>query len=341
MYGRLSTSLLLVMLAFSLLAPRLVSSQDIRNWNNSTYWAWNPKGVPPAWYGAIKGLPDTEWLRGHYSNGRFVYVYDFHYSEPPQEIVLIPNETCNLRLTVIDPLGNRYVLWEGYIPNFVYLSRLTGPMMNVARDKCRPVPSPGTLLIHNPLRALFSREGVDCTAPGNTLLQGRYTFIVEAVDGNLSPTDEPRIRVLGLSYGLMGTDVEGRDVWVGFAYGAEETVLVAILGAAVMVGLALLLGMLSVLSNGVGGVADFVSKFLTATPVLPASVLLIVVFGSSKTVSWNQTYFTMNPFVLALVIGVLLMGNVSRNVRSMAEEELRKDYIESSRALGGSPLWIL
>jgi len=342
MFNKLAPLILAAFLLFSIIAPHTVSQKDVRNWNNVSYWSMNPKGVPPAWYGELRGLPKTEWLTGRYEDGKFIYTYDFHYYHAPQDILLIPNQTKSLRLIMIDPDGNRYVLWEGYIPDFVYIGKTIPNLMSIARKKCNPVPHPGTLMLHGPLNVLFVKNGRPCVNPSRKdFLQGKYTFIVEGTFGNLTKNDEPKIKVLGLSYGLMGTDIDGRDVWVGFAYGAKETVLVAFIGGAVMILLALLLGSLSVLSGKVGRAVNFISKFLTSTPALPVAVILILLTGNVVSIPGQYWYFTINPFILGAIVGILLMGNVSRNIKAIIEEELRKEHIESAKALGGNSKWIL
>jgi peptide/nickel transport system permease protein len=87
----------------------------------------------------------------------------------------------------------------------------------------------------------------------------------------------------------------------------------------------------------VENLADFISKLVTVTPTLPAAVALVII-ASRITPDYTIRISSLN---MALILGVLLMGNTSRNIRSIVEEELRKEYVESARALGGNSLWIL
>ncbi|NJE54528.1 ABC transporter permease [Thermococcus sp. 21S9] len=338
---KLSIAIIVFFVGFALVGPHMVVREGIQNWNNITYWKYNPTGVPPEWYGELTGLPRTEWLHGTYINGSFVYRYEFHYKEVPQGILVIPNLTRDLRVTIIDPRGKEYPLWNGIIPNSLNLGTLSSSIMNIAEEKCNPKPTWSQLLFHNPLRAIFAEPGTDCVFHFKPM-KGTYTIVITGTFGKLEPGDEPRVRILGMSYGRMGTDFYGRDIWTGYAYGARETITISIIGASILAVLALAVGSLSVLSTRFGSVINAFSKVLTSVPSLSLAVLLVAILGRVKSGPNPMTIIIqVNPYLMALIVALIFIGTSSREIRSIVEEELRKDYIESSRAMGASALQIL
>ncbi|AEK73190.1 ABC-type transport system, permease component [Thermococcus sp. 4557] len=327
---RAAVAIILSFILVSIIGPHTLNHEDVENWDNLSYWRLNPQGVPPEWYGELVGLPKTEWLQGERQAGAFVFTYDFHYSSSPSDIIFIPNSTGVMRIKIIGPDGREYILWDGYVFGEIHFSKNPSVFVRIAGEKCNVTPDGGNLLFHDAFNVIFSKPTEDCLDHPE-FLKGEYKIVVEGAE------KEPRIRVLGKSYGLLGTDTVGRDVWTGFIWGMRETIVIAILGSLATVGLALVLGTLSVLSSWVGKIADFVSRLVTVTPVLPVAVSAVVLVAAI-----DENYvIKASPLAIALIVGILMMGNVSRNVRSMVEEELRKEYVESARALGGSSLWIL
>ena len=337
---RLSVLIIAFFIAFAVLGPHTVVKENVENWNNETYWKYNPTGVPPEWYGELRGLPKTEWLHGVYENGSFVYYYDFHYNRAPQDILIIPNLTRSLKISIVDPLGKEHPLWNGIIPSSLSVKTLTSSITEIADEKCNPKPTWSQLLFHNPLRAIFSKPGTDCVfhfVP----MKGTYKIVITGSYVKLQPGDEPKVRILGLSYGRLGTDVYGRDVWTGFAYGAGETVVISLLGAGILALFSLVMGSLSAISTRVGSIINALSKILASTPSLPLAVILVVLLGKLKNLGFDTLRIRMNPYAMALVVALVFIGTSSREIRSIVEEELRKEYIESSKALGASSIQIL
>ena len=338
---RFSILIVAFFITFSIIGPHTVVEKNVENWNNVSYWKYNPIGVPPEWYGYLVGLPKTEWLRGTYQNGSFVYYYNFHYSKVPQNILIIPNTTRNLKIVLVDPRGKEYNLWNGIVSGYLNLATLSSSIIDIARDKCNPKPTWSQLLFHNPLRVIFSKPGTDCVF--NFIpLKGTYKIIITGTFGRLNRGDEPKVRVLGLSYGRLGTDVYGRDIWTGYAYGARETIEVSVLGAGILALLALIMGALSAVATNLGKPIDVTSRILTSIPPLPLAVVLVLIFGRIKYgVTPLSLRININPYAMAFIVAIVFLGTSSREIRSIVKEELKKDYIESSRAIGATQLQIV
>jgi len=322
-------------LILSTIGPRTVEKEKIKNWNNETYWRINPSGVPPDWYGTLKNLPPTEWLRGSFKDGKYVFLYYFHYSASPEDILILTNSTSSLTVKIVTPDKREYTLWEGPVYGIAYPRRLHQTFLKIAEERCNTTVSEGDILLKDAYNVIFSKPKKDCFEHPD-FLRGTYKIVVEGAPA-FRGDEEIRIRVIGKTYGNLGTDTLGRDVWTGFVWGARDTIITAVLGAAILAGMALLLGTLSTISGWMGAISDFVSKLLTVIPALPTAVILVIL-ASAITPDYT---LDISPLTLSLVVGILLMGNTSRNIKAIVEEELRTEYVESARAIGGDALWIL
>ncbi len=322
-------------LILSMIGPHTVNREKIKNWDNETYWRINPSGVPPDWYGILRNLPPTEWLRESFKDGKYVFYYNFHYSASPQEILIITNSTSSLTVKIIPPDKREYTLWEGPVYGTAYPRRLHQTFLKIAEEKCNTTVSEGDILLKDAYNVIFSKPKKDCFEHPD-FLRGTYEIVVE---GNpaFRGDEEIRIRLVGKTYGNLGTDTLGRDVWAGFVWGARDTIITAVLSAAMLTGIALLLGTLSTISGRMGTISDFVSKLLTVIPALPAAVVLVIL---ASRITPDYT-LEINPLTLSLIVGILFVGNTSRSIKAIVEEELRKGYIESARAIGGDTPWIL
>ncbi|EEB73514.1 ABC transporter permease subunit [Thermococcus sp. AM4] len=348
---------LIVVIAYviaSLVGPLTLRSDDLRNWNNLDYWEMNPKAKPPEWYGAFKGLPPSEWLRGKYREGVFRFTYDFHYGVAPEDVVIVANTTKSIEVTLTTPDNETIRLFAGSpgLMNYTLHLGENYPLFEeLAEERCGMRLTGESFFGKNVLNIVFSEPKEDCLTNPKPLY-GRYVITVKALDSpivrllhggrvpRLEPNETMKVFIAGQSHGLLGTDTLGRDVWVGFLGGMGETLLIAFAGALISVGLGLVLGTLGAIGGKAGTGSNLASRFLTVLPTLPFAMVTIIALGTIELE--NRVYvIRIHSLYVALVLGILLTGNVSRNVRSIVKEELRKGYTESSKALGGSLLWIL
>ncbi|ASJ01593.1 ABC transporter permease subunit [Thermococcus gorgonarius] len=350
----IALTIISIYVATSILGPMLLNGDDLRNWNNPGYWDKNPKAKPPEWYGRFKDLPPSEWLRGTYKEGEYVFVYDFHYRTAPDDVVLFLKTEKSIEVTLTTPDNETIRLFRGSpsLMNYTLHLKLNYPLFEkLAEKRCGMNPIGQSFIGKNVFNIIFSRPKEDCLTNPDPL-QGKYRIVVKAQDSpiiraihggkvpKLEPNESIKVFVAGQSHGLLGTDTFGRDVWVGFIAGMRETLLIAFIGALISVGLGLFLGTLGAINGKAGTASNLASRFLTVLPTLPLAMVTIIALGSIRLE--NATYvIRVHPLVVSLVLGVLLTGNVSRNVRAIVKGELRKEYAESSKALGGSLKWVL
>lgn len=312
-------------------------------WDDLDLWKNNPPNAPPAFYGELRGLPKTEWLPGEHVNGRVIFTYDFEYSKVPRDILVLANSTRKIRITIITPLNESYTLYEGDpFPDGIHLGRnlLFAPdWERMKTEKCPNLDK--KVMLRPPFSILFTEPNTQDCLSNPKLVRGTYKIILEPFyfpDEEFSPKESARVLVQGESYGILGTDPFGRDVWAGFIGSTRDTVLVTIEGAFIAVGLSFLLGMSGAVRGKVGRLSNLISRLLTIIPLLPfvgAVAIDLGTFNASKQMA------TARPIVVAFILGLIVAGEASRSVRAIVKEELRKGYVESAIALGGNWSWIL
>jgi peptide/nickel transport system permease protein len=173
--------------------------------------------------------------------------------------------------------------------------------------------------------------GVIFSHPGN------YTFGVEVTftDTKTQPIvasvyiDDLNLRLYGNSFGLLGTNHEGRDIFSQLVYGARISLFVGLLSAVLSVVIGLVAG---IVSGFVGGITDEIIMRVTDTllviPTLPLLLVLVAVLGSSI---WN----------LIMIIGLLGWMGFARTVRSQTLSLKERPFIEAAKAAGAGTGHIL
>ncbi len=132
-----------------------------------------------------------------------------------------------------------------------------------------------------------------------------------------------RARVLGV-YGLLGTDIYGRDLWPAVIYGLRWALIVGLTVAVIATFIGVFYG---VIAGYLGGYADVImtriAQVVYSLPVLPLLIILAYFFGPSI---WN---------VIMILIAFGWVGIVF-TVRSMVLQIKENLYVEAARAIGAS-----
>lgn len=128
----------------------------------------------------------------------------------------------------------------------------------------------------------------------------------------------------------LGTDSEGRDVWVQIIHGGRDILTVGFLAAAITTAIAVTLGSLSAY---LGGRLDMLLTWLAdAVLSIPRIPLLAVLAGILQ---FNS------QLALALIIGLLGWPTLMRAIRSQVLSLKERDYVEAARALDLSTAHII
>jgi ABC-type dipeptide/oligopeptide/nickel transport system permease subunit len=162
--------------------------------------------------------------------------------------------------------------------------------------------------------------------PGKYVFGIKITFIDEGFSSeNASTTvyvDDLAFKLYGTSFGIMGTDQFGHDLFAQLIYGTRISLYI---GISVSV-LSILIGLIVGLAAGyMGGLADqFLMRFndlLLVLPSLPLLIVLVAVLGARIE-------------NLIILLGLLGWNGFARVVRSQVLSIKERPFIEASKAAG-------
>lgn len=190
-------------------------------------------------------------------------------------------------------------------------------------------------------RQLFATSPAELPDPVYSIFTGKgyYKLYIEILFKDTNKTkdtfgtilniDDLNFRIYGNTYGLLGTDQEGRDIFSQLVYGARISLFVGLLSAilAVVIGLAI-----GLVAGFIGGAIDEVLMRLTdALLIIPTLPLLIVLIAVLSPSIWN----------IILAIGVLGWMGFARTVRSQALTLKERTFVEAAKASGAGTFHII
>jgi len=146
--------------------------------------------------------------------------------------------------------------------------------------------------------------------------------------------DDLYIRVFGSSYGLLGTDQEGRDIFTQIAYGTRISLIIGLLSALFSTTIGLIIGMTA---GYIGGFVDQILMRITdLLLVIPDTPLYIVLMAIS-------TELFGRPSVWYLILLITLIGwtGFARLVRSQTLSLKERPYVEAAKAVGAGKFHII
>ena len=182
--------------------------------------------------------------------------------------------------------------------------------------------------------AIFDKNftGYLLTGKSSGVLRGEYRWIMSfIVYGNKSSFvfKPEKYVVIGSCYGVLGTDVYGRDLWQGLLYGVKWALIVGLATSILSVTFGTLYG---IVGGYFGGAVDEVllrvAQIVYSLPPLPILILLAALYRPSI---WL--------IILALV--AFSWPGTAFVTRAMALQIRQEPYVESAVALGASTARVL
>ncbi|HEY9076582.1 MAG TPA: ABC transporter permease [Anaerolineaceae bacterium] len=121
---------------------------------------------------------------------------------------------------------------------------------------------------------------------------------------------------------ILGTDFQGRDIWMQIVHGGKDVLIVAFLTGVISTTIAVTLGSLSaVLSGWFDWIIMWITDIFLTIPNFPL-LAVIAVFVKLT-----------NVWALALILSLLAWPSLTRSVRAQVLSLKQRDYVEAARTL--------
>ncbi len=187
----------------------------------------------------------------------------------------------------------------------------------------------GSLYTANPPKQTFQKSG-------------DYAFVFQVSfydkDGTKPASakvllDNTYLEVKGNTWGVLGLDQTGHDLWSQLIYGSRISLIIGTVAALVAVVLGLLVG---IVAGYFGGAVDQalmrLSDVLLTIPFLPLVLVLTITLATTQ----GRSYTT-----LIIALGVLGWAGIARIIRAQVLSVKELTYVEAARAVGASDGHIL
>lgn len=182
---------------------------------------------------------------------------------------------------------------------------------------------------HDPVKTIFN----------SSRLPANYIYGVEILFKDLSSPlkkvettvyiDDFSLKVFGTSFGLLGTDQFGRDIFTQLLWGSRLSLYIGLLAAILGITIGLVIGLAAgylgrIVDEGLMRFTDM----LLVLPMLPLLIVIVAVLGA-----------TLNNLVLLL--GLLGWMGFARLIRAQVLSIKERPFIEAAKAVGAGKVHII
>ncbi|AMM53195.1 ABC transporter permease [Pyrococcus kukulkanii] len=350
--GILGILLLIFWILVAIGAPYITEPDIPEKWK--TIWIEYPKTVPPTWVGVFTGVseapqyvvPPEELQKYVRVEGTKIIIdvpYNMKYDVPPQDIVImdISGNSTNRRLKpsltlkVLRPDGEEITLVSGLKikgTTDVQVARdssVRKAVINWVKQKTGiqldPTKEFQLVTTLDTLKVVFAKLSPDML-DNPQALKGEYHIIVEikTPKGTSVDLSNTKLILTGRTYGYLGTDNKGRDLFAGIVWGSRVSLTIGIATAVLTVIVGIFYG---VAAAYFGGWTDELmmrfQEFMASIPSLPILILLGTYFGGH-----------IQLWQIVLLLTVFGWVGIARVARSMAYQIKEQTYVEAAIALG-------
>ena len=125
-----------------------------------------------------------------------------------------------------------------------------------------------------------------------------------------------------------GTDALGRDVFSEVIWGTQQSVLVAVAASVIAIVFGTIIAVIGAYFRKLDSVISVIVDMTLSLPVLPLMILIAALVGPSTS-------------TIIFVVAAFSWPEVTRLVRSQALTVVGLPYVDASRLMTTSPLWII
>lgn len=341
--GLVAVYLLGIFILICIFEPFLLPFDEVNeNWHNITYWEDNSSSAPPVWtdfFSRKKSSRDlkltepvvTEEDSDHFGRVKiYSFTYEYDYDIYPNDLIYRTTLTGNIiiAMDVIRPDGSEIELgifqksdMTDYNSRFTVLTDARSSLQNFAAEYGASSLSGYA----TPIALLFS-EASDTMYRDKKPLKGKYVFRfivpLEIANNPVNKIENPRIIIAGAVSGILGTDMNKRDVFSGIIAGLKWALFIGLIASIISVLVGVIYGIISAYFGGyIDAGMMFIFEIFVSVPMLPVLIVASAVFKAS---------------VWIIILSLIIFGWVGpvKTVRSMAMQIKEETYIEAAKALG-------
>lgn len=125
-----------------------------------------------------------------------------------------------------------------------------------------------------------------------------------------------------------GTDALGRDVFAEVIWGTQQSVLVAVAASVIAIVFGTIIAVIGAYFRKLDSIISVIVDMTLSLPVLPLMILIAALVGPSTS-------------TIIFVVAAFSWPEVTRLVRSQALTVVGLPYVDASRLMTTSPLWII
>ena len=329
-------------------------------WSNPSYWSDYPKSAPPTWTALLGStgvkhqvieISEPDEIIDIGSQQQIIYRYKVNYNSDDFPTFLSFSlynieyhaNPPNVELSILRPDNKELLLYRSIVspprPNEIapFIRYSDSPFrINLSGDNS--VSSNLVLALNKDLDEkllvqdiIGSNEKIIFgTLEQNSIntqktLSGEYTIIIKfLIHDNSDSISKIRFVIGGTTYGFVGTDSLGRDLYLGLLFGFPVALLIGLTTSTVTTIIGTFMG---ILSGYRGGKTDIViqrlSDILSNIPLLPILIFLIFIIGPKL-------------WLVMLILVAFGWPGLTIIVRSMVLQIRSGQSIESAKSLGAS-----
>lgn len=328
----------------------------VRIWHDPKAWEDYPRLAKPAWlkfFSRVNELEGTIVLDSRLTGAvksktmisyagrpvgayvRIEYSFTYYYDTLPSQIVmwLFVNSSQNTYVairwykpegTVINVSRAIYTSGEHYIDLSIERVGFIAEYLTYISRKLNQQPN----YIMSGLIALMAMEdesilSLDTVKPS----KGTYRVVLEAESTDVNVDVNVKLNIYGTMYGIAGTDINRRDIFIAIAWGAPLALSFGLLAALLTTILQMVIAAFSAWYGRVlDNIVQRINEIFMILPFLPVIMMISLIY--------RFTIWTL----LAVVVALSIWSGTLKTFRAMFLQIKEMPYIEAAKAYGASNL---